>query len=182
MLLRRALCTAWLALALVAVAGPAVRADAASSARKAIQAAYDRDTAAYPRLDLKEVLSNCAPDFIGIDEKGKKQNRADLKRLLMALRKQVRSMSYHARIDKFAAKGRSATLTVSERLSYTGPDRNRRLVTITIDSTSDETWALRGKRWLRTLSKTTSERMQTKWNNRRPHLVLPASPAAPHTQ
>ena len=94
MWIRRAFCFASLALAVAALAASGARSAPPGSARKAIQAAFDRDTVAIHGLDLGEVLSNCAPDFVSIDMDGKRIGYSVMRQRLLALKPRVKAIAY----------------------------------------------------------------------------------------
>lgn len=145
-------------LAAVLYVGAGAHADAKTAARKAIQAAFDRDAVAIGKLDVSEVFENCAPDCVVVQMDGRKLHFSDMRQSLEALVRSVRSLRYRAAITKFALKDRTATLTVTERLTAVGPDSTGNVKSVTMESVSDETWTLRGKRWLRKLSTARSEK------------------------
>jgi hypothetical protein len=156
-------------------APPGAHAAPASGARKAIQAAFDRDTVAFRKLDLDEVLSNCAPNFVSTDKDGTKIGYAVMRQRLQQLKQVVKAMTYRARIDSFKSTSSAVALTVSEHLVIIPMDR--KLTKITWDSVSEETWAVRGNRWLRETSKTISEKVSPPQKRRAAPKRAPIAPS-----
>ena len=65
-----------MALAIIVLASHGVRADKTQDARKAIQAAYDRNNAAMVRRDVSGVLATYAPGYTSIDQNGQETARS----------------------------------------------------------------------------------------------------------
>jgi hypothetical protein len=148
-----------LALSMIALACPNSVADAASDARKGIQSVLDKRTVALRDLRMKEMLSTYAPDFVGIDVTGNRYKLSEIKDQLMDLANNVKAISYHAKIAEIATKGAEATLTLKVRVGVTAPDhKTGHDVAVIIETVSDETWALRGKKWTVIASKTKSQK------------------------
>src|SRR5690242_12724613 len=92
-------------------------ADAASDARKAIQANYDSDNAAAKRRDAAGFLSHTSADFVSIAKNGKKQTLAETKRDLPGFFKATKELNAVSQIRSIQVKGSIANVTVFEAVT-----------------------------------------------------------------
>jgi hypothetical protein len=138
----------------------AARADTVTQARKAIQAAYDREDAAVSRKDVPGILVNCAPNFQFITQNGMRGSLADARQGLTAQFQTPSSFVAKTTLQKLTLQGNKAVVTVKEYQMRTVVPKAphvhpHKIVTVSID---EDTWVKHGNRWLREISKNISQK------------------------
>ena len=149
-----ALCT------LLSVAPVAIRADAASDAKAAIQAVYNKETAAVNKKDVKGSLAIYAPDYVEIGLSGKKRSLAETKKQMQSLFEGQEKIKLKQTITKVTLAGNQATVLVKQHLEMTivEPQTQTKLIS-TSDARVEDIWVKSGKSgWLKKQSKTLSEK------------------------
>jgi len=159
-LFRRFLIVLPAALALGASSVSAVKADTAAQARKAIQAAYDREDAAFDRKDIKGALVNCAPDFQFIAPGGMRGGLADARQSLTTQFGRNSSFVARTTLQKLTLQGSKVIVTVKEYQVRTVVPRAphahmHKIVMVSIDQ---DTWVKHGNRWLREMTRVLSQK------------------------
>ena len=159
-MLRRSSLLIFLPLCLGVWLAPSARADTAAQARKAIQAAYDREDAAADRKDIKGVLANCAPDFQAIELDGSRSTLADARKSMSMAFQQFKTVTAKTTIQKFTLQGNKATMTVKEYAQMTtgplGPKKQTHKLIVV--GTDQDTWVKHGNRWLKEITRTISRK------------------------
>ena len=145
---------------LLATLVTAVCADTSAEARKAIQAAYDKQAAATMRKDVEAATANNVPDYKYRNPEGDTQTLAHLKETMKDVLGIgfVKSIDYHIVIQKFVLKGRQATVTIKDHIQFHYALPNGKKGVFVGDSVAKDTWAKQGKAWKRTFSDIISEK------------------------
>ncbi len=148
-----ALCT------LLAIAPAAIRADATSDAKTAIQTAYNKETAAMNRKDLKGIIAAYSSDYVQIEKGGKKSSLTELKPQLQAMLATIQNVKAIQTISKMTIKGNQATILAKQHLDATilGPEKKKLALSMT--GNVEDIWVKTGKStWLKKQSKVLSEK------------------------
>lgn len=159
-MLRRSLLLVFLPLGLGVGLAPTAQADTPAQARKAIQAAYDREDAAVGRKDIKGALANCAPDFQFVAPDGTRGSLADARQSLSTQFGKNSSFVAKTTIQKFTLQGSKTVVTAKEYQLRTVVPRAphahaHKIVTVGID---EDTWVKHGDRWLRERTRAISQK------------------------
>jgi uncharacterized protein (TIGR02246 family) len=136
---------------------PVIKADATADAKKAIQAAYDKQAGAVARRDAKAVFEIYAPDFEVVSKKGKKTSLANIKASITQLMASSNSINTSYKIQKLVLKGKEGTATIHTHAEIGAPNAGKYV----LDQTSEDTWIKAAKGWLlrRSKSLTSKESM-----------------------
>jgi hypothetical protein len=147
-------------------------ADATSGARKAIEAAYAKQSAAVAKGDVQAYASTFTRDFYGTDLSGKKKETLEQRKLLLRnVSKNSPSIQRNVTIRSFSVKGNTATVVAFEvvdamplvtvlpdpRAKQTGAATQKRLK-LHAETTTRDIWIKSGSQWLRKRSATLSEK------------------------
>jgi hypothetical protein len=132
----------------------------AQDAQKAIQAQYDKRSAAALKKDVAAALAINTPEFVSVTMKGKKQTLAQIKPLLVQVFAKSKSYTVTSKITRCKVTGDTATVTVADSVKIL-------LLTSTIpqeiETTCEDSWVKKNNQWLRTQTKRLSEKLkQTK--------------------
>jgi ketosteroid isomerase-like protein len=149
-------------LALVAFAAltPSVLAQNQEATQKAIQAQYDKRSAAAAKKDVAAALAINAPEFVSVTMKGQKQTLAQIKPLLVQVFAKSKSYTVSSKVTSCKVTGDTATALVTDSvkilsLTSTVPQE--------IETTCEDSWIKKNNQWLRTQTKRLSEKLkQTK--------------------
>lgn len=145
-------------LALACIMPAVARADAASDARKAIQAVYAKRDAAEQKKDIDGSLSALTPDFVFVAKDGQKGDAKLLKRRLTPLVTLMQSVKSKSEITKFALKGKQATATVKAHLEMLVVDPQTQVPQkLVADATSEDLWTKTTAGWLQKKMTTRTE-------------------------
>ncbi len=149
-----ALCTL-----LITLAPVAIRADAPLEAKTAIQAVYNRESAAINKKDVEGVLAIYTADYVEIGQGGKKRSLAETKQEMQGIFATLQAMKMTQTISKVMLKGEQATVQVKQHMdaALTEPQTHKKH-SITMSSSVEDIWVKSGKSgWLKKHSKTLSE-------------------------
>jgi len=147
-----ALCT------LIAIAPAAIRADATSDAKAAIQAAYNKETAAMIKKDFKGIMSVYASDYVQIDKSGKKISLAELKPQLQAMVAVVQNVKATQIVSKVTVNGNRATVLSKQHLEATVLIPEKKKQALIMNASVEVLWVKTGKStWLKKQSKVLTE-------------------------
>jgi hypothetical protein len=128
---------------------PGVRADAAADARKAIQAATDREDAAVQKKDLQHAFAACAPDFRASDGQGHTSNVAQLKEQMQVVFGRAQTIKVKNTLQKITLKGDQATVTMAGRTDLIMPSPKGKPFIGVVSNLVEEIWVKSGTTWLR---------------------------------
>ena len=137
--------TAGLALLL----SPLARADAASEARKSIQAAYDQENAALLKKDLKGTFARCRPDMQVIGPNNQPMTFAQMKQALADQLRLLQPTKSVTSIQKFALKGNQATCTVKDHSELTRQIGKGKLSHFVMEGMEEDVWIKDKTGWMR---------------------------------
>lgn len=139
---------------------PRVQAETAATARKAIQAAYDKENAAIAKKDLAGAFAADAPDFMAGDKQGHQAALRDLKPQMQTVFQNSTSLKATTLIQKFAFKGNQATVTtrVHTVINLKAP-KGGKPSKATVDSVEEDLWAKNMGQWVRRISTVLSQTM-----------------------
>ena len=140
-------------LAAAAALASTVRAD--DSAQKAIQAQYDKRSAAAAKKDVEGSVAINAPEFIAIGLKGDKRTTAQIKPQLTQVFASIKSYTITTKITKCVVKGDSATVTTQDAVVVVGKGSQES------EATSEDTWIKKGGQWLRTQNKLLTSKIKS---------------------
>jgi ketosteroid isomerase-like protein len=119
----------------------------ADDAKAAIQAQYNKRSAAALKKDVAASLAINAPDFVTLDLEGKKRTQAQLKPQLTQIFATIKSYSITTKITKCTLSGDKATVQTLDSVTIMGKN------VLTAEATSEDTWVKKGSQWLRTQNK-----------------------------
>jgi hypothetical protein len=138
--------------------GYAAHADAASDARKTITALYMKRDAAEQKKDIQGSLSALAPNFVFITKDGQKGDAKLLKRRISPVFALMQNVKAKSQIQKFAVKGKNATLTVKQHIEMLIVNtQSQAPQKFAADETSEDLWTRGASGWLQTRMKTITE-------------------------
>lgn len=148
-----ALCT------LIAIAPAAIRADATSDAKAAIQAAYNNETAAMIKKDVKGIVAVYASDYVEIEKDGKKSTLAELKQQMQQLFPSLRNVKATQSVSKVTLKGSQATVLSRQHLEATFINpQTKKNQSLVATANLEDLWVKSGKStWLKKQSKVLTE-------------------------
>ena len=141
-----------LVLAALAALVPSARAD---DAQKAIQAQYDKRSAAAAKKDVEGSVAINAPEFIAIGLKGDKRTTAQIKPQLTQVFASIKSYTITTKITKCVVKGDSARVTTQDAVVVVGKGSQES------EATSEDTWIKKGGQWLRTQNKLLTSKIKS---------------------
>jgi ketosteroid isomerase-like protein len=143
----RTLRTATLLFALIPLAASA-HADTTADARKAVQTAYSRESAAVMKKDIKSMFAAYAPDFVQTSPQGQAMTMAQIKQMAPQLMAMAKNIKDKIVIEKFSVKGSHATATVDRRTELTMLNpQTHQPAKIVLTAKSEDTWLKNGKGW-----------------------------------
>ena len=134
-------------------------ADAASDARKSIQASYDAESAALGKQDVDAVFRSYAPDYVSVDKKGKKDTLEQTKSSAKAVMSAMKTLMVTQKVQTCALKSGQATVVVKRHIIGVMQIEAKPAQKLLGDETAEELWAKTGAGWLRKRSKTLSQTM-----------------------
>lgn len=140
-----------LVLAALAALVPSARAD---DAQKAIQAQYDKRSAAAAKKDVEGSVAINAPEFVTIGLKGDKRTTAQIKPQLTQVFASIKSYTITTKITKCVVKGDSATVTTQDTVVIVGKNTQES------EATSEDTWTKKSGQWLRTQNKLLTSKLK----------------------
>ena len=130
------------------------RSDAASDAKKWIQAAYNRENAAAIRRDVDGVLADTAPDYVSVSPRGGSTPLRLIKPRLRPLLEAMRVKRATTRVTKVVLKGPEAHVATTEHVvAVLANPETQRPANLVIDSTTESVWVRGGKGWLKKRSR-----------------------------
>jgi ketosteroid isomerase-like protein len=141
-----------LVLAALAALVPSARAD---DAQKAIQAQYDKRSAAAAKKDVEGSVAINAPEFVAIGLKNDKRTTAQIKPQLTQVFASIKSYTITTKITKCVVKGDSATVTTQDAVVVVGKGTQES------EATSEDTWIKKGAQWLRTQNKLLTSKIKS---------------------
>lgn len=141
-----------LVLAALAALVPSARAD---DAQKAIQAQYDKRSAAAAKKDVEGSVAINAPEFVAIGLKGDKRTTAQIKPQLTQVFASIKSYTITTKITKCVVKGDNATVTTQDAVVVVGKGSQES------EATSEDTWTKKGGQWLRTQNKLLTSKIKS---------------------
>jgi hypothetical protein len=143
--------------ALFVTGGPAA-ADSTSAARKAIQAAYSKQSQAIMKADAAAYRSTHDKAFVEVDQKGKSHSIEAIISFLGTVKKSAKNIKHTYTVTNIIVTGKEATANVSEQLSgdVENPN-NKALIPMGIGRAAKDTWVRVGTAWKRKASKILSE-------------------------
>jgi ketosteroid isomerase-like protein len=134
-------------------------ADANADARKAIQAAYDRNSAAGNKRDLAGSLTIYTPDYVSTDKSGKKTDLKQMHDQMKLIFGMFKTFKVTQSVQSLQLKGNEAQITLKSHLEGTlSNPQTKQAHTFTADMASNETWVKTPKGWLNKRSNTISEK------------------------
>lgn len=140
-----------LVLAALAALVPSARAD---DTQKAIQAQYDKRSAAAAKKDVEGSVAINAPEFVTIGLKGVKRTTTQIKPQLTQVFATYKSYTITTKITKCVVKGDSATVTTQDTIVVVGKDTQES------EATSEDTWVKKSGQWLRTQNKLLTSKLK----------------------
>jgi hypothetical protein len=126
----------------------------AQDAQKAIQAQYDKRSAAALKKDVEGSLAINAPEFVSIGLKGDKRTMAQLKPQLTQVFASIQSYTITTKITKCTVKGDSATIKTLDNVVISGKNTQES------EATSEDLWFKKNGQWLRTQNKLLSSKIK----------------------
>ncbi|HZT44308.1 MAG TPA: hypothetical protein VFA07_19235 [Chthonomonadaceae bacterium] len=144
-----------LVLSLGAFLAVAASADTAAQARKAIQAAYDKQSAAMARKDVNGSFASCAPECKNITQEGKTYTLKQIKELAAQTFALAKTFKEKTTINHFRLIGNKAIVTATDHavLTSVNPGTSQ-ITTMTEDEVDEDIWVKRSNRWWLIQSKT----------------------------
>jgi hypothetical protein len=136
-----------------------VRADAAADARKAIVAAYAKQSAAIPKGDFKSFEDTHTPDFYEVDKSGRKQELKRIVQAMSGIMSFVKNLKRSVSIQSVTVKGANATVAATEKVDAQIPNpQTNKTSNMHAERTISDTWISKNGKWLRKESKTLTEK------------------------
>jgi len=133
----------------------AVQADKTADAKKAIQAAIDRENAALKKKDLAGLTATLAPGFVQTDNKGRQHTREQTVAMMQQILPIAQKLDAKSTVTKIVLKGDQATATVKEHADITVMNpQTKRTARLVTDSVEEGVWQNTGGKWLRKSSRT----------------------------
>lgn len=133
-------------------------AGATADATKAIQAAYDASNAAAARKDVAGTLAVRAPDYVGIDSKGRRLTLPQERQVLTQLLGAVEFLHASSKVVRLSLNGSTATVRVQERLEMRLPNPGTgKISQVVQENTSEDTWIQTDRGWRERESKNLTE-------------------------
>ncbi len=145
--------------AILAAVAPIGNADTVSEARKAIQAAYDKEAAAAAKLDVNGMYAAHSPDFVRIDTKASPARRKETLKFIKekdtVFLRFYRSIKRKDVIHRIRLRGNVAKVTCAVHLVTvsTNEDMTKVYSPETDDFIEYDTWVKDKKGWLMTISR-----------------------------
>jgi hypothetical protein len=142
-------------------AGTGSRSEQEMAARQAITAAYNDLNDALMRRDVADLFAHYAPDYVSVNQDGRRMNLPRLRERVVSLLRNVESAKAITKIQKFYVQNDMAFCEIKEgaRFLFVHP-KTRKTTLMRVRSTSRDRWVRRGGRWLlaqsRTLQATTT--------------------------
>lgn len=127
----------------------------AQDPQKAIQAQYDKRSAAAIKKDVAGSLAINTPDFVAIGLKNDKRTLAQLKPQLTAVFGSIKSYTITTKITKCVVKGDNATVNTVDSVTIVGKNTQES------EATSEDTWVKKSGQWLRTQNKLLSAKVKS---------------------
>lgn len=139
-------------------AGTGTRSEQEAAARQAITAAYNDLNDALMRRDVADAFAHYAPDYVSVNQNGRRMNLPKLRERAGSLLRSVESAKAITKIQKFHAQNDMAFCEIKEgaRFLFVHP-RTRKTTLMRVRSTSRDRWVRRGGRWLLVQSRTLQE-------------------------
>lgn len=141
-----------LALTVFMAIAPSVRAD---DAQKAIQAQYDKRSAAALKKDVDASLAINTPDFVSLDQKGQKRTMPQLKHQLTQAFATFKSYTLTTRITSCVVKGDTATVKTQDSVTIISKTQQE------AEATSEDLWVKKNGQWLRTQNKLLTNKLKS---------------------
>ncbi|MCW3051141.1 MAG: hypothetical protein JWN14_311 [Chthonomonadales bacterium] len=143
------------------------RTDEVSDARKAVQAAYDREAVAASKLDVEGMFASHSPGFVAIDSVEGHERKETLKFIKekdSVFLQNFKSIRRKDTIRKFRLKGNVAIVdcAVHEITVMINPDTNKPWPPESSDDINRDTWVKGKSGWLMTTSKALSSEHPSK--------------------
>lgn len=137
-----------------------VFADTAATARKAIQAAYDKENAAVAKKNLEGAFSSVSSDFMAGDKQGHQASLRSLKPQMQAVFDSATSLKAVTQIQKIVYKTDQATVTAKNRtiINLKAPKGQKPSKAI-VDSVEEDLWVKTGGKWVRRIATVLSQTM-----------------------
>ncbi len=137
-------------------------ADAASDARKNIQAFYDAESVAISKHDVNATFRSYAPDYVSINEKGEKKNLEQTKDAAKSVMISMKTLTITQKVQTLTLKkSNQATVVVKNHISGVTIGDAKTSQKMSGDETAEDLWIKTGSGWLRKRSKTLSMTMTT---------------------
>ena len=127
----------------------------AQDAQKAIQAQYDKRSAAALKRDIAGALAINAPEFISVGTQGQKQTLAQIKPLLVQAFAKSKSYAVVSKITRCQVSGDKATVSVTDTVKILATNGT---IPQELEAVSEDSWVKKSGQWLRTQSKRLSEK------------------------
>ncbi len=135
-------------------------ADAASDARKSIQAAYDAESAAIGKHDVNATYRAYTSDYVSINEKGDKKNLEQSKASAKSMMAVMKTLTVTQKVQTLTLKkSDQAIVTVKTHVSGATVGDAKTAQKLLADETDEDLWVKTGTGWLRKRSKTLSQTM-----------------------
>ena len=135
------------------------RADAAADAKTAIQSAYNKQSAAFNKKDVKSVFAVYAADYVAIASRGSKNRTlAEMKLSMQMLFARGQNMNVKQTVQKMTVKGSQAIVLSKQHMQFSLIDpRTSTRHTTTSDANVEEIWVKTDKSgWLKKQTKVLS--------------------------
>jgi hypothetical protein len=148
------------ALVAVGVLAPVQSVQAQAPTKQAMQAIYNKQSAALMKRDLDGMLAFSSPDFVAITATGQKVGLAQQKQQLQMLLPVAKEISAKSVVQSVKPAGSGVVVRQKAHfsLSMVNP-QTKKLTTMVVDGVADDSWAKTGGKWLRTSSKEVSQSM-----------------------
>ena len=138
----------------LAALAPAGFAQDVQTAQKAIQAQYDKRSAAALKKDIAGSLAINTSEFVSIGLKGDKRTIEQLKPEFKQVFEVIKSYSITTKITQCIVKGETATVSTREAVVVVTKSTQES------ESTSEDLWVKKNGQWLRTQNKLLSTRIK----------------------
>jgi hypothetical protein len=135
------------------------KSDTVSEARKAIQAAYDKEAKAASKLDVKGMYAAHSPSFVFLVGGTKEPLHTRQERDEVNFR-HIKSTKTKYVIRKMTVKAKVATVLCAVHINviFFHPDTHKPMSPDVIDATQQDTWVKSEKGWLLTVTKPLTEK------------------------
>lgn len=124
-----------------------------ATARKAINAAYKAEDAAFVRANAKASMSSYAPSYIYATKDGGKYSRQGFEDHLTRLLKTARNINYRTTIERVTLNGNSASVRIKTHAKMRLMNSEGKLRDYTGSEQRVDTWTNQRGKWLRTHGK-----------------------------